>query len=211
MSNRQPLLFRKVAKTLTLLLTLASSQAWSQTQETTKTATITTNLGTITVELYESTAPITVANFVEYAKSGFYNNTIFHRVIPGFMVQGGGFDAQLRRKATQAPIKNEASPKLRNLIGTLAMARTSAPDSATSQFFINVADNQFLDRTLANPGYAVFGKVIAGMASVYQIADKPTGPSQGMQNVPIEPITIEKVIVETKPTPPPLAKPVASP
>ena len=162
-------------------------------------ATIETNLGNIELELDEKKAPITVKNFAGYAKSGHYNDTIFHRVINGFMIQGGGFTADMNQKPTKEPIRNEAMNGLKNARGTIAMARTMVVDSATSQFFINLVDNSFLD--FRNPsaqgfGYAVFGKVTKGMEVVDQIAKVRTG-SKGMhQDVPVEAVVIKKVTVE---------------
>ncbi len=162
---------------------------------------IQTNMGEIKAELFAKEAPITVENFLRYARSGFYDGTIFHRVIDGFMIQGGGFDKNMRQKKTDAPIKNEAGNNLPNKKYTLAMARTSVPDSATSQFFINVADNDFLDRKNAadRVGYAVFGRVIEGQEVVDKIAKVKTGIVQGMRDVPLQPVVIEKVeVVEPK-------------
>jgi cyclophilin family peptidyl-prolyl cis-trans isomerase len=161
---------------------------------------IKTSKGTIEAELYRNKAPITVANFLEYVNAGFYNGTIFHRVIPSFMIQGGGFDTDLKKKPTQAPIKNEAANGLKNEAGTLAMARTGVVDSATAQFFINTKNNAFLnhkDTTQRGYGYAVFGKVIGGMDVVKSIEDVKTartGVSEGqpVENVIIESITIKK-------------------
>ncbi|WHS61831.1 peptidylprolyl isomerase [Pseudomonas sp. G2-4] len=149
----------------------------------------TTN-GQIEIELDPVKAPISTKNFLEYVDSGFYNGTIFHRVIPGFMAQGGGFTAQMQQKETKAPIKNEASNGLHNVRGTLSMARTSNPDSATSQFFINVADNAFLDPG-RDAGYAVFAKVVKGMDVVDIIVNSQATTKQGMQNVPIDPVIIK--------------------
>ena len=148
-----------------------------------------TSFGKIEVEL-EVKAPISSKNFLDYVDSGFYTNTIFHRVIPGFMVQGGGFTAQMVQKDTRDPIKNEASNGLHNVRGTLSMARTSNPNSATSQFFINVADNAFLDPG-RDAGYAVFAKVVSGMDVVDQIVNSQTTTKQGMQNVPVDPVLIK--------------------
>jgi peptidyl-prolyl cis-trans isomerase A (cyclophilin A) len=131
-----------------------------------------------------------VDNFLGYVDSGYYADTQFHRVIPGFMVQGGGFDAELQQKQTRAPIKNEADNGLHNVRGTLAMARTQVRDSATSQFFINHKDNAFLDHGSRDFGYAVFGKVVRGMEVVDQIAQVPTGNRAGPQNVPNKPVLI---------------------
>jgi peptidyl-prolyl cis-trans isomerase B (cyclophilin B) len=157
-----------------------------------------TSMGDITLELYPDKAPATVANFLEYVKAGFYNGTIFHRVINGFMIQGGGLDAQMDKKPTRAPIKNEANNGLTNDTYTIAMARTGDPDSATAQFFINVANNVALNHTAPNPrgwGYAVFGKVIKGQDVVDKIKGVPTA-TQGMyENVPATPVTITKATV----------------
>ncbi|MBW7469655.1 peptidylprolyl isomerase [Marinobacter sp. M216] len=160
---------------------------------------IVTNKGPFVLQLRPDVAPKTVENFLEYAESGFYNNTVFHRVIPGFMVQGGGFTAKLSRKSTSDPIPNEASPTLKNLRGTVAMARTSAPDSATSQFFINLVDNGFLNAGVRGAGYAVFGKVTEGMGVVDAIGGVETGYSKGMADVPVEPVVIESVSILEQP------------
>ena len=163
-----------------------------------KKATIETSMGSITLELDEAKAPITVKNFLDYASSGHYDNTIFHRVIDGFMIQGGGFTKEMNQKATKAPIKNEAQNGLKNLRGTIAMARTMVVDSATSQFFINLVDNGFLDFRSADMqgfGYCVFGKVTDGMDVVDKIAKVRTGFAGPHQNVPEEPIVIKKVHV----------------
>ena len=149
-----------------------------------------TSFGPIEIELDPVKAPISTENFLKYVDSGFYSNTIFHRVIPGFMVQGGGFTSQMVQKQTRDPIKNEASNGLHNVRGTLSMARTSNPNSATSQFFINVADNAFLDPG-RDAGYAVFAKVVNGMDVVDQIVNSQTTTKQGMQNVPIDPVLIK--------------------
>ena len=158
---------------------------------------IKTDLGTIVVELYPDKAPETVANFLQYVKKGQYNGTIFHRVIPGFMIQGGGFTPDFQEKPTGKPIKNEAANGLRNTIGTISMARTSDPHSATAQFFINVADNAMLDfrfPTQDGYGYAVFGKVVKGMEVVNEITKVRTGPGPAPhQNVPVKPVVIESI------------------
>lgn len=162
-------------------------------------ATIETDLGAIELELDEKKAPVTVKNFVDYAKSGHYNDTIFHRVIDGFMIQGGGFTADMNQKTAKEPIRNEAMNGLKNARGTIAMARTMVVDSATCQFFINLVDNSFLD--FRNPtaqgfGYAVFGKVTKGMETVDKIAKVPTGNRGMHQDVPVKPVVIKKVTVE---------------
>jgi len=167
---------------------------------TNPTARIETSKGSIVLELDAEKAPITVANFIAYAKEGFYEGTIFHRVIDGFMIQGGGLTADMRDKANKkAPIKNEAANGLANARGTVAMARTNVVDSATSQFFINVGDNGFLNHTAPTPqgfGYAVFGKVIEGMETVDAIRQVKTGNKGMHQDVPVEAITIDKVVIE---------------
>jgi cyclophilin family peptidyl-prolyl cis-trans isomerase len=162
-------------------------------------ATIETSLGNIELELDEKKAPLTVKNFVDYAKSGHYNDTVFHRVINGFMIQGGGFTADMNQKPTKEPIRNEAMNGLKNERGTIAMARTMVVDSATSQFFINLVDNSFLDFRNPSPqgfGYAVFGKVTKGMEVVDQIAKVRTGGRGMHQDVPVEAVVIKKVTIE---------------
>jgi peptidyl-prolyl cis-trans isomerase B (cyclophilin B) len=154
-----------------------------------------TNFGEITLELNTEKAPITTANFLQYVDNGFYNGTIFHRVIDGFMIQGGGFDATMQQKETADEIKNEADNGLSNDKYTIAMARTSAPHSASSQFFINVADNAFLNHTAPTGsgwGYCVFGKVIAGMDVVDKIKKAATASRNGHQDVPVENVVIER-------------------
>ena len=156
-------------------------------------ALIETSLGSFEVTLRPDIAPETVNNFKQYVEDDFYDGTIFHRVIPGFMVQGGGFDSNLNQQPTRRPVENEAKPTAKNLRGTIAMARTQNPDSATSQFFINLADNGFLDAGVRGAGYTVFGKVTDGMGVVDTIATKPTGQQRGMADVPNEPIVINDV------------------
>lgn len=157
-----------------------------------------TNLGNIDIALDAEKAPNTVKNFLEYVNAGFYNGTIFHRVIDGFMIQGGGFDGNLSQKQTYAPIKNEANNGLKNSKGTIAMARTPDPHSATAQFFINLVDNDFLNfssETAQGYGYAVFGKVVNGMDVVEKIGKVATGRMSGMNDVPKETVVIEKASV----------------
>jgi cyclophilin family peptidyl-prolyl cis-trans isomerase len=154
--------------------------------------TLETNKGVILIELYPDKAPKSVANFLEYVRSGFYAGTVFHRVIDGFMIQGGGFTEDLKKKDTRAPVENESENGLSNARGTIAMARTSDPDSATAQFYINSVDNEGLDsgKTADGWGYTVFGKVIEGMEVVDEISKVQTHLKNGMQNVPREPVVI---------------------
>ncbi|PID63480.1 MAG: cyclophilin [Gammaproteobacteria bacterium] len=159
---------------------------------------MTTNRGDITIELNDEKAPISVKNFLEYVNSGFYNDTIFHRVIANFMIQGGGFTADMNQKETYDSIKNEANNGLKNDRGTIAMARTMVPHSATSQFFINLVDNDFLNfksESSQGWGYAVFGKVTDGMDVVDEIGGLATGTANGMGDVPKNTVVIEKVVV----------------
>lgn len=159
---------------------------------------LSTSLGDITLELDAAKAPMSTENFLGYVNSGHFDGTTFHRVIPGFMVQGGGFTPDMVQKPTNAPIPNEADNGLRNSRGTIAMARTSDPNSATSQFFINVADNAFLDhkaKTAQGWGYAVFGSVVDGIDIVDQIVQVPTGQHGPHSDVPVDPVTIDKASV----------------
>ncbi|AJC21968.1 peptidylprolyl isomerase [Pandoraea pulmonicola] len=157
-----------------------------------------TNHGIIRIELDEAKAPKTVENFLNYVKAGFYDNTVFHRVINGFMIQGGGFEPGMKQKGTQAPIDNEANNGLKNNKYTLAMARTNDPHSATAQFFINVADNDFLNHSAPTPqgwGYAVFGKVVEGQDVVDAIKAVKTGSKGFHQDVPVDDVVIEKAVI----------------
>ncbi|MFN7087163.1 MAG: peptidylprolyl isomerase [Burkholderiales bacterium] len=157
-----------------------------------------TNFGVIALELDAKKAPLTVANFLQYVKDGFYDNTIFHRIIDGFMIQGGGFAPGMKQKPTREPIRNEADNRLRNAAYSIAMARTPDPDSATAQFFINVADNDFLNFTAPTPqgwGYCVFGKVVEGTDVVDKIRKVETGNRGMHQDVPLEDVVIEKAEV----------------
>jgi len=158
--------------------------------------TIKTNHGDISVELFEDKAPISCENFRQYATDGHFNGTVFHRVIPNFMIQGGGMDESLASKPTRDPIKNEADNGESNVRGTLAMARTSVVDSATSQFFINLSDNDFLNNGTRDFGYAVFGRVSDGMDVVDAIAGVDTGNRGGHQDVPVEAVTITEVTID---------------
>ena len=180
---------------LTSTLSFATENNMSDTQTKVK---LTTTLGEIIIQLNTEKAPVSSANFLTYVNEGFYNGTIFHRVIPGFMAQGGGFDTSFNQKAVHSPIKNEADNGLKNTRGTLAMARTNDPNSATAQFFINLKDNTFLNYTGKNAsgwGYAVFGEVIEGMDVVDAMAKQPTGNRGGHQDVPKTDIIIEKAEV----------------
>jgi peptidyl-prolyl cis-trans isomerase B (cyclophilin B) len=163
----------------------------------TKTVEMETSAGTLRIELDDERAPLSVSNFLDYVRKGHYDGTVFHRVIKGFMLQGGGFDADMRQKATSAAIQNEANNGLKNKRYTLAMARTSAPHSATSQFFINTVDNGFLDFTSESAqgwGYAVFGRVVAGTEVVDAIEKVRTGNSAGHADVPLETVTIVRAV-----------------
>src|SRR6267143_475019 len=185
----------KLVVTLVVLV-LAVPVAWAQNPR----VEFKTSMCRFALELYADKAPKTVANFIQYVNSGFYNGTVFHRVIDGFMIQGGGFELGMREKTTRAPIENEAGlalkAGLRNELGTVAMARTPNPHSAAAQFFINVKDNGFLDYREPSPrgfGYAVFGRVVEGMDSVLRISKAPTTTVEQHQNVPQRPILIESV------------------
>ena len=164
-------------------------------------ATLDTSLGSIELELDAAKAPLTVTNFVQYAKCGHYDGTVFHRVIDGFMIQGGGFTPDMEQKAAKKPIRNEATNGLKNLRGTVAMARTMVVDSATSQFFINLKDNGFLDHRAPHPqafGYAVFGRVTKGMDVVDRIAKVKTGSRGFHRDVPVDPVVIKRVTVKER-------------
>ena len=169
-----------------------------------------TSLGTIKIALDPDKAPATVDNFLQYVRSGHYDGTIFHRVIPGFMVQGGGFDFAMKQKPTKPPVRNEASNGLGNRRGTVAMARTNDPDSATSQFFINVKDNTMLDYRPGNPGYTVFGEVVDGMGVVERIVAVPTTTRAPNADVPVTPVVI-KSAREADGAAAPAARPKRSP
>lgn len=186
-----------MTRTIRCLLALAltagvASAAWAQKVR------LATNQGDIVVEVDAAKAPKSAANFLQYVKDGHYDGTVFHRVIAGFMIQGGGFDADMKQKATRPPIPLESRNGLSNVRGTLAMARTMVPDSATSQFFINVVDNPRLDAANSpdGNGYAVFGKVVSGMDVVDKIRAVPVGDKAGHQNVPQQPVVIKKATLE---------------
>jgi peptidyl-prolyl cis-trans isomerase B (cyclophilin B) len=162
---------------------------------------VSTNKGDIRIELDSEKAPVTTRNFIDYVSGGHYDGLIFHRVIPGFMIQGGGMDQQMGEKKTKAPIKNEAANGLKNQSGSIAMARTNVVDSATSQFFINLKDNDFLNHRSSSPaefGYAVFGRVIEGMDVVHAIEKAKTGSRGHHDDVPVEPVVINSAKVEAE-------------
>lgn len=196
------MIFKKILL-LVLLGSLLSCSTLSPTQSKTKEGIpsmvkLETSHGSITIKLDAEKAPVTVRNFLDYVDSGFYNGTIFHRVIDGFMIQGGGFEPGMKQKPVNAPIKNEAANGLRNDIYTVAMARTSDPHSATAQFFINVKDNDFLNHTAPNSqgyGYCVFGKVVEGKEVVDAIRKVKTGIQSGFKDVPLEDVVITKAEV----------------
>ena len=152
-----------------------------------------TTLGDFSIELFEKEAPESVANFIRYIEDGFFDGTIFHRIVPGFVIQGGGFTEDMTQKKTKPPIKNEADNGLKNKRGTLSMARTNDINSATSQFFVNLKDNDFLDHSRGNVGYAVFAKVTDGMDVVDKIAAVETGRKRGFDDVPVEAVTMKSV------------------
>jgi cyclophilin family peptidyl-prolyl cis-trans isomerase len=194
MKNYRSTFFTKFVACLTLvLLSTVTFQVHSKGNNTN--AIITTNLGVIELDLFDSRAPKTVENFINYVNKGFYNDTVFHRVIPNFMIQGGGFDKTMTKKATDAPIKNEANAFIPNLRGTISMARTNDPHSATSQFFINVKDNASLNKSNYNPGYAVFGKVTKGMNIADKISKVKTKAEGYMRDIPVESIIIESIVI----------------
>ena len=175
---------------LAACLGIVAGSSWAASTSIERVA-LQTNKGTIVIELFADRAPVTVANFLKYVDAGFYDGLVFHRVIDGFMIQAGGYDANLKPRRPNAPIVNESKNGLHNIVGAVAMARTNAPDSATSQFFINGADNADLDVITGKSGYCVFGKVIGGMDVVQSIAAVQTTFKGSMQDVPIEPVVIE--------------------
>jgi cyclophilin family peptidyl-prolyl cis-trans isomerase len=152
-----------------------------------------TSLGDFTIEFFEKEAPLSVANFKSYIDDGYFDGTIFHRIVPGFVIQGGGFTEDMTQKKTKAPVKNEADNGLKNTRGTLSMARTNDINSATSQFFVNLKDNDFLDHSRGNFGYAVFAKVTEGMDVIDKIAAVATGRKKGFDDVPVEAVTMTSV------------------
>jgi len=193
-------MFRTVAATLFVFVSLGVGAADPQVE-------MKTSMGTVVIALYPDRAPLTVDNFLQYVKDRHYDGTVFHRVIPGFMIQGGGFDPDFSEKPARKPVRNEAANGLRNETGTIAMARTPNPHSATAQFFINVANNESLNfrfPTQEGYGYCVFGKVVKGMDVVSRIVKVQTGPGpESHQNVPVKPVLIEQArVVETAKPPP---------
>jgi peptidyl-prolyl cis-trans isomerase A (cyclophilin A)/peptidyl-prolyl cis-trans isomerase B (cyclophilin B) len=193
-------MFRTAAATLFVFVSLGVGAADPQVE-------MKTSMGTVVIELYPDKAPLTVDNFLQYVKDRHYDGTVFHRVIPGFMIQGGGFDPDFSEKPARKPVRNEAANGLRNETGTIAMARTPNPHSATAQFFINVANNESLNfrfPTQEGYGYCVFGKVVKGMDVVSRIVKVQTGPGpESHQNVPVKPVLIEQArVVETAKPPP---------
>lgn len=187
-------MFKKMFTVVTVTLIIGLFVASAVAAERNPKVLMETSQGKITIELFRKEAPLSVKNFLSYVKGGFYNGTVFHRVMPGFMIQGGGFTAEMMQKSTSRPIPNEAPNGLKNDRGTIAMARTSDPDSATSQFFINLVDNNGLNRPQPDGfGYAVFGKVIEGMDVVDKIAAVKTGVRRGMNDVPVESVEIKSV------------------
>ncbi len=199
-------ILKNAAALIALSLTFAIAPACAEEQKTMDTAKkqesknphilFSTSLGDITIELLPDKAPVTVKNFIDYVESGFYNDTIFHRIIPDFMIQGGGFAQDMQQKETRPPIKNEADNGMRNARGTVAMARTRDINSATAQFFINLKDNTFLDHGVRDYGYAVFGRVIEGMDVVDKIAAVRTTTRSGHQNVPVEPVIVKSAAIK---------------
>ncbi len=188
------MIHRRIGHTLVAVALALGTHATAQAQ----TVKLATSAGDIVVQLDADKAPKTVANFVEYVKAGHYDGTVFHRVIPNFMIQGGGMTADMKEKPTRAPIPLESGNGLDNVRGTIAMARTMDPNSATAQFFINVTDNGFLNKAQSRDGngYAVFGKVVSGMDVVDKIRAVPTGTKGMHRDVPLQPVTINKATVE---------------
>ena len=190
---------KNIFKYLFLITIIFTNKGVNAEMATNTIITIKTTLGDIKLELFDDKAPKTSENFKEYIKSGFFSNTIFHRVISDFMIQGGGFTAEMQQKDTLSPIENEANNMLSNQRGTIAMARTNDPHSASSQFFINLKDNTFLDfksETIQGWGYCVFGKVLEGLETIDKISLVPTGSYGPYQDVPNEPIIINEIIIE---------------
>jgi len=186
-------MFKKYLLSLLLSVTLFSP---AFADEVKPVVVMTTSAGVIELELMPEQAPLTVANFLRYVENGFFTDTIFHRVIDNFMIQGGGFTTDLERKDTLPPVRNESINGLPNMRGTISMARTNDPDSATSQFFINLKNNDFLNANGPRPGYAVFGKVVSGMDIITRIGHVQTGRQGPYKDVPVEPIVIQSVALK---------------
>jgi peptidyl-prolyl cis-trans isomerase A (cyclophilin A) len=203
-STKEEAMLKTMLRTMVcgMLIACAGIAGAAETTAKNPTVLMQTSMGKIKLVLFAAEAPLSVKNFLDYATGGFYDGTVYHRVIPNFMIQGGGFTAEMKQKPTATPVKNEADNGLKNLRGTIAMARTMVIDSATAQFFINVKDNGFLnhsDKTTKGYGYAVFGKVVEGMDVVDKIAAVRTGVRNGVPDVPLSPVVIEsmKVIEES--------------
>jgi len=194
---------KKILTFFFIALLLAASPVWGESSsQPNHLVRLETSHGAIVLELYSQKAPKTVENFLSYVRDGFFNNTIFHRVIKGFMIQGGGLSEDMQKKATKEPIVNEADNGLKNRLGTVAMARTNLPHSATAQFFINTANNSFLDhkqKTSRGWGYCVFGKVVEGMDTMISIEEVTTGTKSGRQDVPITPVIIKQIVLAGSP------------
>ncbi|RQW83116.1 MAG: peptidyl-prolyl cis-trans isomerase [Geobacter sp.] len=187
-------MFKKLLASVTITLAIGLLAVSAGAAGKNPTVLMETSLGKIKIELFQKDSPLSVKNFLTYVKDGFYNGTAFHRVMPGFMIQGGGFTLEMMQKSTRKPVLNEASNGLKNERGTIAMARTSDPDSATAQFFINLVNNNGLNRPQPDGyGYAVFGRVIEGMDVVDRIAGVRTGVRKGMRDVPLEAVEIKSV------------------
>lgn len=187
-------MFKKLLTSVTITLAIGLFAVSAGAAGKNPTVLMETSLGKVKIELFQKESPLSVKNFLTYVKDGFYNGTAFHRVMPGFMIQGGGFTLKMMQKSTRKPVPNEASNGLKNERGTIAMARTSDPDSATAQFFINLVNNNGLNRPQPDGyGYAVFGRVIEGMDVVDRIAGVRTGVRMGMRDVPLEPVEITSV------------------
>jgi len=193
-SSREENMFKKLLASVTITLAIGLLAVSAGAAGKNPTVLMETSLGKIKIELFQKDSPLSVKNFLTYVKDGFYNGTAFHRVMPGFMIQGGGFTLEMMQKSTRKPVLNEASNGLKNERGTIAMARTSDPDSATAQFFINLVNNNGLNRPQPDGyGYAVFGRVIEGMDVVDRIAGVRTGVRKGMRDVPLEAVEIKSV------------------
>lgn len=199
-------MFLRIRFLSTFLFLASSMEALAAEKGQTPIATVTTTMGTFRIELFEREAPVTVKNFIRYVRDKFYDGTIFHRVVPGFIIQGGGLTESMEEKPVSGAITNEASTSLRNLRGTVAMARAQDPNSATSQFFVNLVDNAFFDKGPGNPGYAVFGKVIEeksgpkdeprGMAVVDRIAREKTATMGSHEYVPLKPVVVKSIAMD---------------